>query len=252
MPIEFDERTQQVEQADGQCQLIINKPTDKDSGSYQCTATNKLGTQKQEHKVVFTPPSNPMSRRDSGMSSVKREGSVASNAGGTGAESGAETAAGDEKSGGGGKGRRPPSGKPAREEKVEEVSSGRRYQLPTMEEMLKATRNKLFFVTHLTNRVFPENSKIKLSCVVQGPDPNIRWIKDEAPVVYSQRIRNLSRDGLCVLEINNATPEDSGTYQLIVRNQDSDINCSCSVQVYATAQTADFAPTFTRNLKRNL
>lgn len=250
LPIEFDERTQQVEHGDGQCELIINKPTEKDSGIYQCTATNKLGSQKQEHKVVYTPPSTPLSRRDSGMSSAKREGSEARSAagGGTAAESGNETA--DEKAaGGGGKGRRPPSGKP--KEAVEEVvTSSRRYQPPSIEEMMKATRNKLFFVTHLTNRVFPENSKIKLTCVVQGPDPNIRWLKDDAPVVYSTRIKNLSRDGLCVLEISNCVPEDSGTYQLLVRNPDSEVSCSCSVQVYATSQTADFAPTFTRNLKR--
>lgn len=243
LPIEFDERTQQIEHGDGVCELIINKPTTKDSGNYSCEAVNTLGTQKQTHQVQFAPSSIPLSRRDSGMASAgadkpKRE-----------AESGAETDGAKDGAGGEGR-RRPPSGKPAKVEAVVETS--RRYAGPSIEEMMKATRNKLFFVTHLTNRVFPENSKIKLSCVVQGPDPNIRWIKDENPLVYNTRIRNLSRDGLCVLEINNCVPEDSGEYKLVARNPDSEINCACTLQVYGTSQTADFAPTFTRNLKRKI
>lgn len=196
-----------------------------------------MGTQKQEHQVQFTPSSIPLSRRDSGMAErPKKEG-----------ESGTETD-GPKEGGGGGRGQRPPSGKPKAEVVV--VESSRRYAGPSIEEMMKATRNKLFFVTHLTNRVFPENSKIKLSCVVQGPDPNIRWIKDETPIVYSTRVKNLSRDGLCVLEISNCVPDDSGIYKIVARNPDSEITCACTLQVYATSQTADFAPTFTRNLKR--
>lgn len=171
---------------------------------------------------------------------LKKEGETGTT---TAAESGTETDKG-------GKGRRPPSGKP-KAEPVVETTSSRRYAGPSIEEMLQATRNKLSFVTHLTNRVFPENSKVKLSCVVQGPDPNIRWIKDGAPIVYSSRIKNLSREGLCVLEISNCVPDDSGDYQLLARNPDSEITCSCKLQVYATSQTSDFKPTFTRNLKRN-
>ena len=239
LPVEFDERTQQVEHADGQCELIINKPVQKDSGVYVCTATNKLGVQKSTHKVEFVTPTG--SRRDSGMPPTPKEKTDGS-AAGTAAESGAE---GTEKPG------RPPSGRAKPEPApVVETTSSRRYAGPSIEEMLKATRNKLSFVTHLTNRVFAEGSRVKLSCVIQGPDPNIRWMKEEQPVVYNSRIKNLSQNGMCVLEINSCVPEDSGNYQLVVRNQDSTINSSCLLQVYATIQTADFAPTFTRNLKR--
>lgn len=142
--------------------------------------------------------------------------------------------------------RRPPSGKPVKSEPVFE----RRSVGLSIEEMMKITRNQLFFVTNLSNRVFPENAKVKLSCVVQGPDPNIRWIKDDTPIVYSARVKNLSRDGLCVLEISSCTPDDSGIYKIIAKNQDSEITCTCKLQVYATSQVADIEPTFTRNLKR--
>lgn len=231
LPIEFDERTQQVEHLDGLCELIINKPTPKDNGTYSCTASNKIGSQKVSHKVEFQAHTQT-SRRDSGLDPEKKD------------EANGDEADGAAKSGG--KGKRAPKSKT--ESAAVEYTS-RRAAGPTIEEMMKAARNKLSFVTHLTNRVFPEGSKVKLSCVVQGPDPNPRWLKEQQLIVYGPRVKNLSREGVCILEINNATPDDSGEYTLVVRNTDSDINCSCQLQVYAKVLTTDFAPTFTRNLK---
>lgn len=159
MPIELDERMQQVENLDGVCELIIHQPTVKDSGNYQCTATNSIGTQSTSHQVEYTPhPSLPGSRRDSGMSEAPSEA----------------TEKGDDKKddasvkGKGGKNKLPPSSK------VESSGGGgsRRQAAPTMEELLKASRAKLSFVTHLKNSVFAEGAKIKLSCVVQGPGNN--------------------------------------------------------------------------------
>lgn len=240
IPIEFDERMQQIEHLDGVCELIINKPTVKDSAKYSCIATNSIGSQTTSHQVEFTPhPSLPGSRRDSGMAS-------------SGAESDTEKSddkKDDKEAGAKGKAKRerlPPSSK------TESSSGSRRQAAPTIEELLKASRAKLSFVTHLTNRVFPEGTKIKLSCVVQGPDPNVRWLHDDQPMVYSPRVRNLSKDGLCVLEIGSCNLDDSGLYTCIVRNQESDISCGCTVQVYETKQTADLLPTFTRSLKGEL
>lgn len=235
VPVVFDERTQQVENNEGQCELVINDPKPSDSGTYVCTATNKLGSQTQEHKVVFTPSSVPMSRRESGLSSAKNE----SGGGATATEGTTDDST-----------PRPPSGRQATkpEEPAEEYV--RRHLPPTAEEILAATKNKLSFVTHLTNRVFPAGSRVKLACVVQGPEPNPRWLKEENPISFGARFKNASRDGICGLEILNVTPEDSGTYTLIVRNSDCNITSSCSLNVYETSSTADFAPTFTRNLKR--
>ncbi len=251
LPIEFDERTQQIEHGDGLCELIINKPNSKDSGNYACTAANGIGTQKITHKVEFT--SQPGSRRDSGMPSETASESGRGKGGdATGATTGAESGAESSANQAAGKERRPPSapsGGRAKESSAPVEYMSRRNPPPTMEELLKAVRNKLSFVTHLTNRVFAEGSKIKLSCVVQGPDPMIRWLKDENPIVYSARVKNLSRDGMCVLEIDKCTPADSGDYKLVVRNVDSDISSSCTLQVYETVQSSDFAPTFTRALK---
>lgn len=235
LPIEFDERTQQVEHLDGVCELIINKPTTKDSGNYSCVATNSIGTQKCSHQVEFVPVPQSPSRRDSGMAPEKKDAAAASE---SDAEGKGKEPAGKGK---GGAKRLPP--------KVSDESASRRPAPPTIEELLKASRSKLSFVTHLTNRVFPEGTKIKLSCVVQGPDPNVRWLKNDQPLVYSPRVRNLSKEGLCVLEIDKCTVDDSGSYTLVVRNTESDISCGCNLQIYETKQTADMAPTFTRALK---
>lgn len=193
------------------------------------------------------------SRRDSGLTSGRQ--SPAPSLGGreSGRDSGAESDGEAPKSESSGKA---PVKKAERKKlppKEEAPSSGggsRRAPPPTIEELLKASRAKLSFDTHLTNRVFAAGTKIKLSCVVSGPDPNVRWIKNEQPIVYSPRCRNVSNQtGLCVLEITNCTIEDSGHYTCIVRNQECGIECSCQVQVYDTKASADLAPTFTRSLK---
>lgn len=230
MPIEFDERTQQVEHLDGVCELIINKPSAKDSGNYSCEATNSIGSKKVSHQVEYVPVPQSPSRRDSGMAPEKKDAA---------AESDAE---GGKAAGGKGRAKKLPP-------KASDESVSRRPAPPTIEELLKASRNKLSFVTHLTNRVFPEGTKIKLSCVVQGPDPNVRWLKNDQPIVYSPRVRNLSKEGLCVIEIDKCTVDDSGSYTLVVRNTESDISCGCNLQVYETKRTSDLAPTFTRALK---
>lgn len=138
-PIEFDERIQQIEHLDGNCELIINKPTVKDSGFYSCTATNSIGTSNTSHQVEYTPhPSYPGSRRESG-------GIVSSAISSSGFTSGAES---DTDSKADPRERRPklPRAKlPPSEKPVEEYVS-RRQPPPTMEELLKARyfKSKLF------------------------------------------------------------------------------------------------------------
>lgn len=237
MAIELDERVQQVEHGDGGCELIINKPTSKDSGNYSCVATNSLGTLKNSHFVELS--GLPMSRRESsGSEAEKKEGLTNGDSGEAGDEEG--------KSKGKGKGK----GKAKKQDDTEPASDGgssRRYvpELPN-------PKNKLNFITHLSNRTFAEGTKVKLTLVVQGPDPNIRWLKDGNPIVYGPRVKNMSKEGgLCVLEITKAIPDDTGIYTCLVKNQDSSIESSAKLHIYETKQSSDFVPTFTRAIKGN-
>lgn len=116
-PIEIDERIQQIERSDGVCELIIHKPTVKDSGTYTCTATNSIGSASTSHLVEYQP--HQSHRRGTGFI-FGTEGDTDANADQGEGMDGASR----EKS----------------EYKVEETSYSysRRQPAPTKEELLKA------------------------------------------------------------------------------------------------------------------
>lgn len=237
IPVVLDERTQQCETSEGVCELVINEPKPTDSGVYECTATNKVDSVSMKHNVVVT--SALLNRRDSTLSSAKNVsgGGVIGTDGITVESESLST-----------------RGKPAKPEKVEEYT--RRHLPPSAEDIAALTKNKLSFVTHLTNRVFTVGAKAKLACVVEGNDPMVKWFRvkgeEEIPIVYGPKYKNQSRDGICGIQILNCTAEDSGDYKLVVRNADCVITSTCKLDVYAPNTSADSSPTFTRNLKRKL
>lgn len=67
----------------------------------------------------------------------------------------------------------------------------------------------------------------------------------------SPRVRVDTRDGLITLNIQNAVPEDSGVYRILVRNPFSDITSQCTLQVYETIKPTDtaVAPIFATSIK---
>lgn len=65
----------------------------------------------------------------------------------------------------------------------------------------------------------------------------------------SPRVRVDLRDGLITLNIQSAVPEDSGVYRILVRNPDSEITSSCTLNVYQTNQPTATAPLFTNTIK---
>lgn len=110
-------------------------------------------------------------------------------------------------------------------------------------------KTKLHFATFLSDRTIAEGGKTKLSAVVQGPDPNVRWLKDENPIVQGPNCRAQLRDGLITLDLSQLKPEDSGVYKLICRNQSGEINCSCKLLVYENIKQDLTAPFFTMPIK---
>lgn len=93
-------------------------------------------------------------------------------------------------------------------------------------------KDRLIFVNKLHDRMVLVGSKIKFSCMIMGPDPNIRWLKDGNPVTYGPDVKNLSVEGISVLAISKLTLEHSGEYKCWARNTDSDISTSCQLTVY--------------------
>lgn len=265
MPIKLDERIGQTETLDGICELTINQPNVGDTGVYCCTATNNIGSIEQEHEVFYPqlvlrirtifshPPEDDLPEL---IQEKKGEESAETTAVGTDTTTTEVPPAPvvvKEKT-------PEPIPEPPPEPRVRYVDPRlvlnvdpdyvRRHVPRTMEEIQNAIRSKLSFATYLTNRIFAAGTRGKLSCVVQGPDPNAKWTKDDQPIVSGPLYRLTNNDGLFGLEIANCGPEHSGVYEVTVRNAECTITSSCSVQVYATKLSSDLAPTFTRNLKR--
>lgn len=75
------------------------------------------------------------------------------------------------------------------------------------------------------------------------------FILDENPLVMSPRVRTETRDGLITLNIQNAVVEDAAVYRVLVRNPDSEITSSCTLNVYETNTPTATVPLFTSSIK---
>lgn len=227
IPVVLDDRVVQIEHLDGICELIVNKPTVNDNGVYVCTAQNKLGSQSTTHTVVVD--TTQFSRRSSVLSAMQ-------------GEEGAAAA--------GGEGGKKPKKLPKKDDEAEGGGEGgyeRRSRMPD-----PSPKQMLYFTVNLSNRYVAEGSKVKLQAVIGGPDPTLKWQKDEQNVQYGPRIRNMNRDGLAVLEFTSALPEDSGTYSIIAQNEFCKITTSAVLHVYQPKVNTDVQPVFIRSLKGNL
>lgn len=104
----------------------------------------------------------------------------------------------------------------------------------------------------LNDRTVAEGAKTKLSCYIEGPDPQCRWYKNEEPLQMSPRCRTEMRDGLASLLIQNALLDDSAVYRILARNQASEITSECKLTVYETVKPTTSAPIFTASIKGRL
>lgn len=253
--IEPSEKFQQIYLQDGTCELNISDPTRQDMGKYVCQAENRAGKIENTHlvQIQLRDPGSPKSYSQSSAPPI--EDSVPGTPASGGRTGGAETPASGR--GGGetpaaiaeGADGKPPAKGRKKAAKAEEVSSGggggrRRYVDPPPDPKLK-----LHFAAFLTDRTVPAGGKTKFSCYVQGPDPNVRWLKDDNPIVFSPTCKPLLRDGLITLELSSLTEAESGHYTLICRNPASEITTSANLKVYETIKV-DTQPTlFTTSIK---
>jgi len=222
IPVVIDDRVVQIEHLDGICELIINKPTINDNGIYVCTAKSKLGTQSTTHTVVVD--TTHTSRRSSILSAIAMQ------EGGESAE--------------GGKAKGKKKKKDDEPEAAGEGGYERRSRMPD-----PSPKQMLYFTVNLSNRYVAEGSKVKLQAVIGGPEPMIKWQKDDQNVTYGPNIRNMNRDCLAVLEFVNAQVEDSGTYSIIAQNESCKITTSAMLHVYQAKVNTDVQPVFIRSLK---
>lgn len=226
-----NEKYQQIENDDGTCELNVNDATNQDSGKYSCQAENRAGRAEITHLVQVQVQAR--SQRNS-IPTPPRAASIQP-----------PSTPNNEENKEGGKGRK---------RQTESQSSGvdasaglyeRRREIPIPPD----PKNQLFFVAFLSDRTVSENGKTKLSCYAEGPDPQVRWFKDDQQLVNGTNVRAEMRDGLCTLTLTNLLQENSGEYRVLLRNQFSEIQSTCRVVVYENLKQEGTAPIFTTCVK---
>lgn len=112
-------------------------------------------------------------------------------------------------------------------------------------------KNNIYWASVLRDRTALEGTKVKLVCSVMGPDPQMKWFKNDNPVVFGSKIRNASRDGLGSIEIMKAVEDDSGTYKCVAKNGNNEISTVCQMIIYSKSSKteATLPPTFVMGVR---
>lgn len=204
-----NEKYRTVELDDGTCELIVSDVTRQDSGKYVCEAESRAGSAKMLHLV------QAQTRGQNDLFLTPRKNTKLKKI----------------------------------QQPTEEETSGGDSGRPRCVPLPPDPKNQLFFAAFLSDRTVCEGGKTKLSCFVQGPDPYVKWFRNDEPVVFSSKCRGEMREGLCSLTFTNLAQEDSGNYRITVRNQYNEISSTCCLKVYERIKQVGAAPIFATTIK---
>uniref|UniRef100_A0A182QIC7 Ig-like domain-containing protein n=1 Tax=Anopheles farauti TaxID=69004 RepID=A0A182QIC7_9DIPT len=121
---------------------------------------------------------------------------------------------------------------------------------PTKHKVLEV-KQKLYFEANLKNQTVSEGSHIKLVCSCVGPQPTIKWFKNNIPLVWSKNVKNDTKLGVGAVHIISAELADSGTYKCTASNTSGEVETTCKVIVYPVPEKQYVAPSFVRNVKEH-
>ncbi|XP_063700566.1 LOW QUALITY PROTEIN: muscle M-line assembly protein unc-89-like [Culicoides brevitarsis] len=234
-PVVADDRIVFHEEKDNVYQLLIHRPVAEDSGKYSVIAWNSEGKKEVSHVVNFvskTENSRPT------VFGIFHKGSVVKPE-----DSSLEEII------------HPP--KPAKKEGEEKEEKGPKVQKEMGGGGAKATHfgalHHLKFVSQLRDQYVMEGSTVKLQCYLDGPQPTMKWFKNEKPIQWGQTMINKSRDVHGCCEIQKITMQDAGIYTCVAKNPYNEIETKCRLTVYKNpAKDLDLGnpnlikPTFTR------
>lgn len=108
----------------------------------------------------------------------------------------------------------------------------------------REARKGPLLLSQLTARTVCEHTPIKLTCSVDGPDLQVKWLKNGGVIGKGPNNKQTATDGLLVLELLNPTKEDTGTYTCAIKNKNGEITTSANVSVYQITSELVIAPTF--------
>ena len=88
----------------------------------------------------------------------------------------------------------------------------------------KVTPKCVFFYTTVKPVQYTANLTIKVLFNPSGnPQPEVKWFKEGDTVKAGERITLQTEDDIFTLEINDANPDDGGTYTLTAHNSEGTI-----------------------------
>lgn len=202
------DKFKQLDLPDGVCQLIISDPIPSDTGAYACIAENKVKREQTAQFVEFEG-------RDEYIRNL--------------------TAPAEEEE-------EAPKPKKVtmRKGKAGKGKAAAEDGAPVDKKL------RLKFVSHLNDRMVPVGSKMKLMCIVDGPEPNIKWTRNGMNIVFTPRVKNLSKEGTALVEFLTVLPEDVGEWKCAAKNAAGEISTVCNLTVFELPPTDIIPPTFSR------
>lgn len=213
----MSDRFKQVELDDGVCQLIIADPQPSDTAAYACVAENKVKREQTATYVEFEG-------RDAIIKALTE---------------------------------------PAEEEEVKPVVR----EAPKKKVMKKGKgkakvveeeagpvdmKNRLKFVAHLNDRMVPLGTKMNLMCLIDGPEPNIKWTKNGNNIVFTPRVKNATKEGTALIEFQSVERDDVGEWKCTAKNAAGEISSVCNLTVFEMPATDIIPPTFSRPISGNV
>lgn len=110
---------------------------------------------------------------------------------------------------------------------------------------------QLAFIAGLKDRTAIEGTQFKLFCSVNGYRPDIKFFKNNIPMVYGPKCKNLSRESLGGVMFPSIVPEDSGVYTCTAKNNYCEISCSARLTVIPKPKPKGEKLRFPRGIKES-
>jgi hypothetical protein len=96
----------------------------------------------------------------------------------------------------------------------------------------KPKGKKPAFTSELTPTVAKEGEEFKLSCKVSGePQPTVTWLKNDKEITFDKRVKSSFDGQQSSLTLTNLSPDDSGKYKCVVKNDLGSVVSSADVVV---------------------
>lgn len=108
----------------------------------------------------------------------------------------------------------------------------------------REARKGPLLLCNLTPRTVVEHVPFKLTVSADGPDLQVKWLKNGAAIGKGPNNKQTATDGIFVLEMLNPTKEDTGVYTCNIKNKNGEVSTSAKISLNQVTSELVIAPTF--------